>query len=77
MLNKLHTGVVAVNEAQKVAGLLGYIIKHHLSQPRSAFEGLAWVIHDNTFKRQAANNNEKVSSNVSTFSFLLCFTSKS
>ena len=61
--------VVAVNEPERVADLLGYMI--NIIRASQDFEGSAWVTYDDTFRRQAANNKEKIWSNINTFLFLL------
>ena len=66
--------VVAVNEPEKVADLLSYMID--IIRASQDFEGSAWVTYDDTFRRQVANNKEKIWSNINTSLFLLCFTSK-
>ena len=69
-----YVRVVAANEPERVADLLGYMI--NIIRASQDFEGSAWVTYDNTFRRQAANNKQKIWSNINTSLFSLCFTSK-
>ena len=64
--------VVATTEPERVAELLGYMI--NIIRAKQDFEGSAWVTYDDTFRRQAANNKQKIWSNInSSFIFFMFY----
>ena len=68
-----YVKIVAVNEPERVADLLGYMIS--IIKASQDFAGSAWVTYDDMFRRQAANDKENICSNINTSLFSLCFTS--